>query len=473
MKCHHWSASIATLCAITAQASAATTSLQLEDYLEQVKAQSPLVKSSNLQIEGTEQTALESVLPLTPRISFLSSYQDDRREIPSAFTRGSTSSTETYSLGLDQQFKFGTSAKLTYSLITSKTFNFNFASISNPVFNTSQTQLDLTQPLWRNWLGSETQATEKATEAASLAGHFAEKFKLKQTLAQAESNYFRLAVARESLKLQDEVLDRAKKIFEWTEKRVRNQLADKADMLQSKAAYQARQLEIEAAKNEERSAQLAFNIMRAKSSDEVPEALSTINTQTVLSITLPPKAETTDDVKAAEQNERAVVASNELSRNRALPELALTGSLAYNGVNASKPEALSRSFTLNHPMYMVGLRFSTSLDLWDAAEIRAGRVKQQLAAEALTQHTRLTNAQTWEDLEKRFDEAKGRLKLAEELVKAQKEKIDYEKYRFNLGRTTTFQVLTYEQDYAQALLARLRIEQEILTIHAQMKAYSL
>jgi outer membrane protein TolC len=461
------------LCATTQFSNAAPTKLNLEDYLEQVKSQSPLVKSSSLQIEGTKEASLESVLPLTPRFSFTGSYTDDRREVPSAFTRGSTTSSEIYQFAFDQQFKFGTTAKLSYSLSNSKTFNFNFASISNPVFNTSQTQLELTQPLWRNGLGSETKAAVTATEAASMASHYAEKFKLKQTIAQAESTYFRLAIARESLNLQDEVLDRSKKILEWTEKRVRNQLADKADMLQSKAAYQARQLEIETAKNEERSAQLAFNILRSSTSDQVSELLAPIDTQSVLSISAPKKAEVTDDVKSAEESEKAVVASNEISRNKALPELALTGSLAYNGVNASRPDAISRSFTTDHPMYMIGLRFSTSLDFGDAADVRSGRVKQQLAAEALTLHTKLSNAQAWDDLDKRFVEAKGRLKLADELVKAQKEKIEYEKYRFNLGRSTTFQVLTYEQDYAQALLARLRIEQEILTIHAQMKAYSL
>ena len=54
----------------------------------------------------------------------------------------------------------------------------------------------------------------------------------------------------------------------------------------------------------------------------------------------------------------------------------------------------------------------------------------------------------------------------------QKEKLEYEKYRFELGRTTTYQVLTFEQDYAQALISRLMIEREILSLHAQLKTYA-
>jgi outer membrane protein TolC len=62
--------------------------------------------------------------------------------------------------------------------------------------------------------------------------------------------------------------------------------------------------------------------------------------------------------------------------------------------------------------------------------------------------------------------------MSEELVTLQKEKLEYEKYRFNLGRTTTYQVLTFEQDYAQALIARLRVEREILAIHSQLKTFT-
>ncbi len=222
-----------------------------------------------------------------------------------------------------------------------------------------------------------------------------------------------------------------------------------------------------------RSAQLAFNILRSSTSDEVTETLAPLNTESILKIEAPKKAEVSDDVKAAEQAERVTHSSNELSRQKAQPDLSLFGSIAYNGVDTYLKPAMSESLSTKSPMYKIGIQFSMPLFFGETSEIRSGRVKQQLAAESLTFQTKLNNAQIWDDLEKKFSEAKGRLKLADELVSIQKEKLDHEKYRFNLGRTTTFQVLTYEQDYAQSLITRLRIAQEILSTQAQMKAYSL
>ncbi len=449
--------------------------LQLEDYLEQVKTKSPAIKSSTLQIEGSQESSLEGHLIYNPRLSFSGYYMDDKREGVGPLYAGSTSTSDNFNLALDQQFSTGTTAKLSYNIGSSNTSGLNAFLAPGGKFNYSSglTELDITQPIWKNGFGVETRATSDLAEASSLASHYAEKFKLKQAFSQAESTYYRLAIARESYKLQEEVLDHSKKILEWTNKRVRNQLTDKADELQANAAYQSRQLEIEAAKNEQRSAQLAFNVLRSSASDTVEESLAPLNTESLLNIESPKKADVSDDVKAAEQSERVTVSSNELSKQKAQPDLSLFGSIAYNGVDTYKSPAISESFSTKNPMYKIGIQFSMPLFIGENSDIRSGRMKQQLAAESLTLQTKLVNAQNWEDLDKKFSEAKGRLKMADSLVKAQKEKLDHEKYRFNLGRTTTFQVLTYEQDYAQALITRLRIAQEILTNHALMKAYSL
>ena len=449
--------------------------LELNDYLAQVSAASPGVKASVLQIEGTKEASLEGDLSYIPKFSVLGNYTNDKRQVTNAFYLGSVNSNGNYTFAIDQQFSTGTTAKLSYNINNSLTTNLSpaFFPGGSFQFSAAQTELDITQPIWKNGFGVETRATATLAEATALASHFGEKFKLKQTLAGAETAYYRLAISREALSLLNDVLDRAKKILDWSEKRVRDQIADKIDVLQAKAAFLTRQLEVENGKNEERSAALAFNIQRYSTVNDVSETLAPINTQAILEIKIPNRADVTDDIKAAEQNERAVVANNELSKQKAQPDLSLFGSLAYNGVDTYLSNALSNSLTTNHPMYMVGAKFTFPLFFWETSEIRSGRIKQQLSAEALTLETKINTNENWEDLLKKFGEAKGRLQMSDEVVNAQKEKLDYEKYRLKLGRTTTFQVLTYEQDYANSLINRLHIEQEILSIHAQMKTYSI
>jgi outer membrane protein TolC len=118
------------------------------------------------------------------------------------------------------------------------------------------------------------------------------------------------------------------------------------------------------------------------------------------------------------------------------------------------------------------VRLNFALDLSETAAIRAGRAKQQLAAEHLTRQKEIESEALFRDLSLKFSEARQRLRMADELVAMQKEKLEYEKYRFGLGRTTTYQVLTFEQDYAQALISRLRIESEILALHSQLKTFT-
>ena len=54
----------------------------------------------------------------------------------------------------------------------------------------------------------------------------------------------------------------------------------------------------------------------------------------------------------------------------------------------------------------------------------------------------------------------------------QKKKLNSEKNRYSKGRTTTFQVLQFEQDFANAQLMKLRNEQELIIVYNQLKMFS-
>ncbi|NDG84416.1 MAG: hypothetical protein EBX52_05175 [Proteobacteria bacterium] len=154
------------------------------------------------------------------------------------------------------------------------------------------------------------------------------------------------------------------------------------------------------------------------------------------------------------------------------PNNPLFATAAFNGQNGLQSQAMSTALTTNHSYTVFGLKLSVPLDFPETSDMRAGRVKQQLGAEQATRQKALENAQTWEDLSKKFVESQEKLRMADELVRMQKEKLEYEKYRFELGRTTTYQVLTFEQDYAQSLIQRLQVEREILGLRAQLKTYA-
>ena len=453
-------------------------SLSLEAYLGQVLGDSAAVKSSRSQIEGAALTAKEGGLPTMARLTFQGSFTDDQRQFPNPFQ--ATMRGRTVGLGFEKQFNFGLASKINYNLSSMSYGPQGVGPGGRPFlqdFVGAQTQIDLTQSLWRNAFGKETRASADLAEASSKAAEYAEQFKLKQTLAQAENAYTRLAIAYESVRLERELLDRSKRILEWTEKRVKNHLSDRIDLLQTRSAYQMRLMSLKAAEQELTSAKIAFNQMRNQSADDTTLATTEepelIPTERVLNLSVPVRANETLDVKSAKEGERVTKASNELSLQKVQPDLSIFASAGFNGIDfAGQQGALTRALRPEHPIYTAGVKLNFALDLAETADIRAGRAKQQMAAEHLTRQKELESESAFRDLSQKFNEARLRLKMAEELVSMQKEKLEYEKYRFNLGRTTTYQVLTFEQDYAQSLISRLRIENEILALHAQLKTFA-
>jgi outer membrane protein TolC len=76
------------------------------------------------------------------------------------------------------------------------------------------------------------------------------------------------------------------------------------------------------------------------------------------------------------------------------------------------------------------------------------------------------------DLQKHFKDAMSRLSLARDLEKLQGEKLKYERERFNSGRTTSFQVLQFEDNFSDASLSRLRVENELVAMRAKARLYN-
>ncbi|HAN03948.1 MAG TPA: TolC family protein, partial [Elusimicrobia bacterium] len=61
--------------------------------------------------------------------------------------------------------------------------------------------------------------------------------------------------------------------------------------------------------------------------------------------------------------------------------------------------------------------------------------------------------------------------LSYTIEEAQRAKLEYEKQRLKEGRTTTYQVLTFEQDYTNAQYTRVSAAAQVLSTLANLKLY--
>jgi outer membrane protein TolC len=301
--------------------------------------------------------------------------------------------------------------------------------------------------------------------------HFQESFKVKVAMSDAESAYWRLALARENLSVQKSALERSQKIYEWSARRSRLQLADQSDQLQAQAALELRKLQFQAATDDERSAARVFNSSRGIDSDRVEEKVETLDADLIHAIQAPKREGVRDDVKIVEHSTDAAVAQAQASIEADSPTFELFGTVAVNSNESNYASAFSNSFTLNQPTLAVGVRFSAPLYFGAASSAKEALRIAKTAAETAYQRRVFESDQEWKDLSQKFEDAKKRFELSRTIEQVQQKKLLYEKERLNRGRSTTFQVVQFEQEYSQAQLARIQSQADVLQLTARMKLF--
>ena len=454
--------------------------LTAQQYLDQVRGKSPGVKGSLESAAGASERSVEARLVTMPSFFADAQWAVDEKPALNPVLNWSQINYNTYSLGVAENFPIGLSAKLSYGVASTAYKNYvtpyTTGIFSQSSFYEITPRIELTQQLWSGGFGRTIRAQRDSIEAQALASSNGARFQASQSLVQAEGYYWRLAFARQLVDVQKDALERAKKIQEWTSRQARLSLADRSDALQSQANLDLRRVELQAALDEERTSRLSFNLARAAdagSSDDVPERLESADPKRVLEMKAPERGpEPRADVAAAEQQSRAVVANATIAAERDLPTLELFASYQLYGRDPAYGAASTNSFSDNVDTRAVGVRFSVPLDLAATHGARQGWAREQAGAELTYQQRLLEQEQSWADLSKKFSESRTRLGLLLQLEETQEAKLNREKERLRGGHSTTFQVLTFEQDFAQAQISRIRAEADVLTALVQMKIFT-
>jgi outer membrane protein TolC len=223
--------------------------------------------------------------------------------------------------------------------------------------------------------------------------------------------------------------------------------------------------------DEEKNASLAFNTVRGVDSDVVAEQISVLDEKVIQNLNVPARDEYRDDVKASEQQRRLAQANSRLGFEKNKPDVKVFGTYGMNGRDANASEAMTEANTTDHPNYTVGVRLDIPLDIGTQSDVRKGYRKEELAADYNYQQKVFEQERLWKDLTNQFNDSLKRYQMAKVIEKAQRESMDYERTRHRRGLTTTFQVLQFEQNFANAQLARLRAQAYVLNIYSQLKTF--
>ncbi len=441
--------------------------LGLSDYLTSVRTNHDGAKASQIGAEAARLQAEDADLLTSPQLLGNLQHVDDAKPNPLVGTRLEKTLSDSATIGVQQQTEFGLSGKLTYTLGATE-----LRGVAPKQFEARPT-LELSQSLWRNGFGSETRAQKQAIESSALAKSYGETFRNQSLLLEAEANYWGLALARETVQVQKDAMTRADKLFDWSSRRSRLGLADRAEMLQAQANQQARRLELRIAEDAEEAAQRAFNRSRGVAIEASIAPLQPITRELIERMDIPASIESRYDVRSAEQQMIAMRSAAQASKEKSRPTLDIFGSVSLNGNDTQQSPAIDESLGSDFPTTVIGLRLVAPLDFGSARRAQDGWQKEKVVADYNYSRKVFEEKQDWANVTQRFHEAKQRLKLYFDLEDVQKTKLDYERDRQSRGRTTTQQVLLFELDYEQAQFGRLRTLADILQLNAQMKLYGV
>jgi len=457
------------LCATTAPASS---TLTLDAYLDQVRTGNKAAQAAaELSAAGGLKAAERSAI-LSPNLYATWLVSRDNKPTSNPTMMGAATNVDSMTYGVSQLTPFGLAGKL------SMTTNHVVIEGASPQFlpladyYETRPQLEISQSLWKNGFGRETRAQLNIVEGQALLSKHSEKLKAKFLMAEAEGTYWRLALAREAVAAQRDSYGRAVKMRDWSAGRVKLSLADKADLLQSEAAVKGREIEMQAAIDEEQAASRQFNSLRGVASNKVAEALGKLTAEAIEKMADPVRSGPREDVLVAREAETVAKAAATIAREKYAPQVDLFASIAGNGRDAESAQSKSDGMDVKNPTRQYGVKLNVPLGVPAVLDQRRGAEMEARASELSRERKEFEEEREWENLVDALADAKRRLDLASNMESVQREKYEYEKGRQSKGRSTLFQVLMFEQDYAAAQLNRIRMKADYMRIVAQMKTFS-
>lgn len=452
-------------------------SLSLGDYLQEVKAQGPDYRAQAAAVEGDEKQSRQGDLTYSPVLTAGFNHQDDQ-SLQSSFLAPDRTLSDPAGVSITDLLPFG--PKLTIG------YDFNNVNIAYPSqllssfgsyasdFLTSYYQVSpvvsLSVPLFKDFGGAQTGAGVKKVQYQFEAAAQSAAFQREGELYNAKLAYWNLELARQAVAIREDTLKRTQKIWGWTKKQVARNLADPPDALQAEASARLAELDLDMAQQQECSARLLFNRYRGEEAEAVPERLESLqDSLDRLRVDLPAKDSEPNrlDLKAAEDMAREEKAAYDQAHQNAYPDITANASWRGNGLDPAFPTANQEAFGTDHPTYNIGAQFNLPLDVFTASRVVEGYQKSYESSALALRDKQLQVTQDWKDLEDKLKDVDQRLGMTAQIEAIQKRKADEEKRRLKYGRTTEFQLLSFENDYNAARLSHLSVISEKLFLLAQ------
>lgn len=452
--------------------SPASRAISVHEYIEQVVSENSDAIGANKQLKAAEYRTSESQLLTMPNAFVEYGVNSDGKKATPPLLTYDHMEYQTVKFGVEQNFESGLQGKLYYEQSHTRFINAPLLKPEASNYYDMNPTLELSMPLWANGFGRSLRAQKSLIENNSQIDKYQALAKLDGLKADAEQKYWALVVLREILKVERKALSYAEAMLDYVNKRAAMRLGEKSDILQAKALMASKELSVNNAEGAVKAAQIEFNALLNINSDVVNEDLESIPLEKLTTIhDIPVNPGQRMNLKIAEYVTALKAAEAQLTIEKNKPSMDVVAKYA---LNKRESGLVDTSGTVNGDgpsTFFVGLRFHTPLDFSASKRVRESGVLSQDAARDYYQQSKMVHQRDWDSLKQRLEDAVRTYALSNELVEAQKLKLENEKKQLEFGKSTTFHVLQFEQEYSQSEISRLQIAQQILSLRSLLALY--
>lgn len=445
--------------------------ITLEDYISEVTKQNSRIESThNFIVSSSLQKSESKIITSIKAFSLLQVENDHRQPQFEAF-EGVSKERRNFQLGLEQYSTYGVTHRLytNYSYLDQKKASF----IPNPRVANSALVYEFTVPLLKNFAGRGVRTQQEIIKFRNESNVQKETFEQRKILAASQATYWRLKTAQEIVATQDEIIAQGEKFLSWTQKRVRDKLSEDSDLKQALAIVELRRFDLQKEKIELLKAQQAFNSMREKNLNDPIDTLEDFPSDSILP-KLPSEKEALSrpDLLSLESQLASETLETELGAENSKMELNLIGSASTNGLSYDTDPNYGKTLSGKYPAYTLGVRLSVPLDRDSVNDVQKAANLKRYGLNYAIKRNRYESIVGLSQLRLEYEQLSAQLSLVRTLVSAQESKLKSERERSRYGRSTTFQLLTFEQDYQQARQDLIRTQGQIWQLSGQAILYS-
>ncbi len=386
-----------------------------------------------------------------------------------------------YDVGLSKKLPSGS----TISLDSTHNRNWSNSTISsiNPSHDTAL-ELSVEQELGKNFFGLQDRGDVRISQMDIQNAEYTSLDKIAADLARVQEAYWDLVLSYEVLRIEQNMLEQAKRLWEVNIENEKHGLAEKPDVLAAEANYKVQENEFLLVKNQLQTKENVLKLMLNIDKEDV--SLRPRETLALFAAPLPERNEALReafdnryDYKQLMNSVKSYDVRLSMKENALWPQINLKASLSRNGVDDHFHQAFQQIMDEDNSNFYIGLNFRIPFENREAhSELEATQLEKARLLVALKLLEREI-AIGISDQVRICRVLKEIAENAEAIALIQENKLKEEEKRYSSGRSDTDTIIRFQSDLLQARLiaseAKFNYQTALILLEKQkgtlLKAY--